>query len=216
MGGNLELVRWLVEVQGCPISVRRDPKTGLFLSVQTSESRTLIDLAMTGKPKIDILSYFVKKNLSVMDTKDASLAPKTLHTLMSAGFHFERFDKDGDIESVKLVESCDGSFSTIEDAVSFACFLLDLDDPISDPSMGRLTFNVSSVHYLLRKADGLLLGTLRASGMCTARWHRRGCVPKSLTSSHRLCPFFLDSRSAALAAANDCRNAPCARLLVTF
>jgi hypothetical protein len=119
MGGNLELVKWLVESQDCPISVRRDPKSRILLSVQTSSLRTLVDLAMTGKPKIDILSYLVRKNLSVLDTKDHSLAPKTLQTLMSAGFRFEKRDiGDGLNESLRIVEASDASMATMEDAVS--------------------------------------------------------------------------------------------------
>lgn len=119
MGGNLELVKWLVDVQGCPISVRRDPRSGTLLSVQTSSSRTLIDLAMAGKkPKVEILSYLVRKNLSVTDAKDPTLAPKTLQALMVSGFRCEKDEADFDLESVRNVESSDGSVATLEDAVS--------------------------------------------------------------------------------------------------
>jgi hypothetical protein len=122
MGGNLDLVKWLVEVHDCPIAVKRDPKSGMLLSVQTSKSRTLVDLAMTGRPKIDILGYLIGKNLSVLDTKDPTLAPKTLQTLMSAGYRFERKDPDSDggadIESLILSHPSDGSVNTmLEDAV---------------------------------------------------------------------------------------------------
>ena len=41
---------------------------------------------MTGKPKLEVLRYLVmEKNLSVMDTKDPSLAPRTLEALLRAG-----------------------------------------------------------------------------------------------------------------------------------
>jgi hypothetical protein len=117
MGGNVECVKWLVEKEDCPLSVRRDPKSGMLYSVQTSARRTLIDLAMTGKPKIEILSFLIQKNLSVLDTKDPKLAPKTLQTLLGAGFRFEK--SDGDVESFQLVESCDQmSTATLDDAVS--------------------------------------------------------------------------------------------------
>lgn len=113
----MELVKWLVEKEDCPLSVKRDPRSGINYSVQTSAHRTLIDLAMTGKPKIDILSYLIQKNLSVLDTKDPKLAPKTLQTLLGAGFRFER--KEGEIESFSLVESSEHmSVGTLEDAVS--------------------------------------------------------------------------------------------------
>jgi hypothetical protein len=122
MGGNLALVRWLVEVQACPVSVGRDPKTGVPLSIQTSSGRTLMDLAMTGRPKNEILRYLVGKNLSVRDTKDKTLAPKTLQNLMRSGFQFERVDTTGEIDSSKKIESSDVSLATIEDAVSWLFF----------------------------------------------------------------------------------------------
>jgi hypothetical protein len=125
MGGNLDLVKWLVEVHDCPIAVRKDDKSGTLLSIQTSKRRTLIDLAMTGKPKIDILGFLVGKNLSVLDTKDPTLAPKTLQTLMSAGYRFERKDADGensDIESHIFSHPSDSSVTTtIEDACMLCC-----------------------------------------------------------------------------------------------
>jgi hypothetical protein len=41
---------------------------------------------MTGKPKLEILSYLVmNKKLSVLDTKDPSLAPRALEALLRAG-----------------------------------------------------------------------------------------------------------------------------------
>lgn len=117
LGGNVDLVKWLVEKEDCPLSVRQDPKSGMLYSVQTSARRTLIDLAMTGKPKIEILSFLIQKNLSVLDTKDPKLAPKTLQMLLGAGFRFEK--KEGDVESFQLVESSDQmSVATLEDAVS--------------------------------------------------------------------------------------------------
>jgi hypothetical protein len=110
MGGNLDLVKWLVEAHGCPLSVKRSPLSFALQSVQTSKSRTLMDLAMTGRPKIDILQYLVGKNLSVTDTNDPTLAAKTLQTLMSSG-----------AKSLCLLNSpsncCDTSVNTIDDAV---------------------------------------------------------------------------------------------------
>lgn len=117
MGGNLDLVKWLVEKEDCPVSVRRDPKSGMLCSIQTSARRTLVDLAMTGKPKIEILSFLIQKNLSVLDTKYPKLAPKTLETLLSAGFRFEKRERGHD--SFQLVEASDHmSVATLDDAVS--------------------------------------------------------------------------------------------------
>jgi hypothetical protein len=112
MGGNLELVTWLVEVHGCPLS-----KTGMPLSIQTSKSRTLIDLAMSGEPKIEVLSYLIKKNLSVIDAKNKSLAPKALQLLLGAGFRFEKRD-DAALSECFVVEPSEMSATTLEDAVS--------------------------------------------------------------------------------------------------
>lgn len=64
MGGSIDLVKWLVDKQCCPISSKKDPKTGKFLAVKTSADRTVVDLAMTGKPKIEILMYLIRKGLS--------------------------------------------------------------------------------------------------------------------------------------------------------
>ena len=113
----MEVVKWLVEKEDCPLSVRQDPKSGMLYSVQTSARRTLIDLAMTGKPKIDILSFLIQKNLSVLDTKDPKLAPKTLQMLLGAGFRFER--RDGNFESTQpnMDVSDHMSVMTLEDAV---------------------------------------------------------------------------------------------------
>jgi hypothetical protein len=82
MGGSLELVKWLVETHLCPWAGQRDPITHRLSSVQTSACRTLLDLTMTGRPKLQILTYFVQKGLSVEDVKDKTLIPKTLQILL--------------------------------------------------------------------------------------------------------------------------------------
>jgi hypothetical protein len=124
MGGNLQLVKWLVETHGCPISVKRDARSGVMLSVQTSANRSLIDLAMTGRPKIDILSYLVQKGLSVTDNKDPNLAPKTLQTMMKAGFVFHRKEQsDDELEPQVLDASENASVATLDDMVCFCSFV---------------------------------------------------------------------------------------------
>jgi len=109
MGGNLDLVKWLVDAHGCPLSVKRNPVSGALQSIQTSNSRTLMDLAMTGRPKIDILQYLVSKNLSISDTNDPLLAAKTLEALMSPGNQsFGALTSSG--------SGCDESVATVDDA----------------------------------------------------------------------------------------------------
>jgi len=83
MGGSLTLVKWLVESHACPLSVKIDIKTGRLMSIQTSSGRSLIDLAIAGKPKLDILRYLIlEKDLSVLDAKDSTLASRCLETLL--------------------------------------------------------------------------------------------------------------------------------------
>jgi type II secretory pathway pseudopilin PulG len=120
MGGSLEVVKWLVDVQLVPIVGTASTSSsssnatnhhhysgfGVFTarqqqqqqsqqqqqqqqhqlqSVQTSASRTLLDLAMTGRPKVEILMYLIaEKGLRINDVKDPKLAPKTLETLMKS------------------------------------------------------------------------------------------------------------------------------------
>jgi len=88
IGGSLELVQWMVDDHLCPISANADPKTNQPLSVQTSANRTLMDLAMSGKPKYDILSFLLQKGLSISDTKNPELAPRVLENLLKSGYSF--------------------------------------------------------------------------------------------------------------------------------
>ena len=81
MGGSIELVRWLVDMHLCPISGVRGAK-GQILSVQTSSHRTLLDVAMGGRPKVEILAYLIGKGLALTDVKDSTLPTKTLETLL--------------------------------------------------------------------------------------------------------------------------------------
>lgn len=117
MGGNLDLVKWLVEAHGCPLSAKPSAQSGILQSVQTSKSRTLIDLAMAEPPKIDILAYLLSKNLSVSDTNDSALFTKTLQTtmtLMSAGnepLGLRGFSNN----------CCDASVATVEDDCIICC-----------------------------------------------------------------------------------------------
>lgn len=128
MGGSLDLLIWLVDVHLCPYSVQRHVRTGRPLSVQTSAERTLIDIAMTGKPKLDILRYLVaEKNLSIADTKDSKLAPRTLEALLRAGIMIAKpptetqpMDEDNPIP-LHIVDSSEESLATIEDACIICC-----------------------------------------------------------------------------------------------
>lgn len=86
LGGNINILKCLVEKNLCPVAFKHDVHTGRLQSVQTSTGRSLVDLAMTGRPKLEILRYLVmEKKLSVLDTKDPSLAPRALDALLRSG-----------------------------------------------------------------------------------------------------------------------------------
>jgi hypothetical protein len=118
LGANVELVKWLVDKHGCPISIKQDPRTGRLQSLQTSAGRSLIDLAMTGRPKLAVLRYLVmEKNLSVMDTKDPTLAPRTLDALLRSGVSRESAEASvaGDVVHI-IDDHTEYSGTTLDDA----------------------------------------------------------------------------------------------------
>lgn len=86
IGGSKELVEWLVEGHLCPMTAKVDPKTNQPLSVQTSAGRTLLDLAMSGRPRYEILTFLLQRGLSISDAKDPELAPRCLENLLKSGF----------------------------------------------------------------------------------------------------------------------------------
>ena len=80
-----------------------------------------MDLAMTGKPKLEILRYLVcTKNISLEDTKDSTLAARTLELLLRSGVTLDQITTapEGD---VSLIDDCLDSLTTIEDACIICC-----------------------------------------------------------------------------------------------
>ena len=130
MGGNLAILKWLVDGHCCPIAVRRDQRSKHLVSVQTSEDRSLVDLAMTGKPKLDILRYLVmEKSLSVTDIKDSSLVPKALEALLRAGIPLVPTDNNNSRRTASPVE--DGLVHIVaDDDVDVEESLTTLDDAV--------------------------------------------------------------------------------------
>ena len=89
-GGNLQLVRWLREAHECPIFEDRGPKTSRKLSLRTSCNRSLIDLAVSGEPKIEILRYLVvRQKISMNDLSSHQLARDTLEAFLKGEEKFE-------------------------------------------------------------------------------------------------------------------------------
>jgi len=80
IGGNVNILRWLVDTLGCPISTELSTgsltatKSTTNQSLRTSKGRSLIDLALNGKKKPDIVRYLiVEKKLSVKDSNNTPL-----------------------------------------------------------------------------------------------------------------------------------------------
>lgn len=119
MGGSIKLVRWLVEVHDCPISVNVD-SLGRPLSVQTSASRTLLDLAMTGRSKTDILTYLIQRGLSVDDVKDKTLPAKCLHSILQLGLETLSTTHPENTNFVEDDEH-DASVTTLDDPCALCC-----------------------------------------------------------------------------------------------
>ena len=114
LGGNIKVLQWLVDTQLCPLSVTKE--NGHALSLQTSASRTLLDLAMTGRPKVDILRFLISHGLSITDVKDSALAPKTLQYVLKT---------NADVGLVKDPSTdlipCEDSVATADDACALCC-----------------------------------------------------------------------------------------------
>lgn len=122
LGGNVQLLKWLVDKQLCPLSVKRDSKTDMMLSVKTSSNRTLLDLAMTGKPKIYILRFLFQKGLSITDLADPTLSGRTLEALLKAD-SFQDGSQQAYVNNAlaAVVDPSEGSCATVENACSLCC-----------------------------------------------------------------------------------------------
>lgn len=172
LGGNVEILKWLVRKHGCPISIRQDSRTGRLQSVQTSGGRSLVDLAMTGKPKLEVLRYLVmEKNLSVLDTKDPSLAPRTLEALLRAGVSRETAEASVSGEVVHVIDDyTEYSGTTLDDAVRKKCSVAHCERMFvveGSKLTSSLSLSCSSllVHHVLRTNHGLCLDPMRSSSL---------------------------------------------------
>jgi hypothetical protein len=85
-GGNLNIVRWLLEERFCPIkkvsSGNGKKRRGIDIPILTSKGRSVLIIAMNNL-KIDILRYLVvEKNVSVFECKDLSLSLRALEAAL--------------------------------------------------------------------------------------------------------------------------------------
>ena len=123
LGGNLELLKFLVDGQKCPLSIKRDPK-GKMLSIKTSNDRTLIDLAMVGKPKLDVLGYLIRKGLTISDLADPSLTARTLEALLKSDLLPGGVQSTVMTKALAVVDPSEGSIATnatIDNSCNLCC-----------------------------------------------------------------------------------------------
>lgn len=134
---------------------------------------------MTGKPKLEVLRYLVmEKNLSVLDTKDPSLAPRTLEALLRAGVSRETAEASVSGEVVHVIDDyTEYSGTTLDDAVRKKCsvahcermFVVEGSKLTSSLSLSCscLSLSCSSllVHHVLRTIHGLCLDPMRSSSL---------------------------------------------------
>lgn len=85
-GGNLLLVRWLVDAHYCPIKMIRtgNKHKGTNELLGTSKGRNVLDIAMAGQ-HTDILRYLVKeKDVSVYEIKDLKTSLNALEAILNS------------------------------------------------------------------------------------------------------------------------------------
>eukprot|EP00978_Attheya_sp_CCMP212_P010258 scaffold24714_cov49-Attheya_sp.AAC.1 len=88
-GGNLDLIRWLVDEHYCPIKLIRTSnkvgrKRGNDIPILTSKGRSVLNIAMT-YPKVSLLRYLVReKGVSVHEIKDLKTALGALEAVLHA------------------------------------------------------------------------------------------------------------------------------------
>jgi Zinc finger, C3HC4 type (RING finger)/Ankyrin repeats (3 copies) len=87
-GGNLSMVRWLIEQRFCPIkkiaSGTGKQKRGIDIPLLTSKGRSVLQIAMENL-HIDIVRYLsVDRNVSVYEVKDLALSLRILESALVA------------------------------------------------------------------------------------------------------------------------------------
>ena len=111
-GGNIDIVRWLMEDHFCPIKViglgsSKKPKRGgsADIPILTSKSRSVLSIAM-GRLHVDILRYLVVDNgVSIYESKDLKESLRALETVLLA-LPSKKGGKRGDEVVPRWDDSC--------------------------------------------------------------------------------------------------------------
>ena len=88
-GGNLDIVRWLLDEHFCPIKLvkksnSKGRKAAGDTAIVTSKGRSVLNIAMSGL-KVDIIRYLVvEKGVPVYETKDLQLSLRALEAVLLA------------------------------------------------------------------------------------------------------------------------------------
>ena len=105
-GGNLVLVRWLIDVHYCPIKMLRTGNKNKGTTdelLATSKGRNILDFVMAGK-HVDMLRYLVReKGVSVHEIKDLKTSLNALEAILSSA-NDDDFLSDSEVDDDS---SCD-------------------------------------------------------------------------------------------------------------
>jgi len=86
-GGNLDLLRWLVDVHYCPISLvrtgnKKPEKENNNTPIITSKGRSVLNIAMS-KQRVEMMRYLVtEKNVSIYEIKDLKTSLRALEAVL--------------------------------------------------------------------------------------------------------------------------------------
>jgi len=136
-GGNLNIVRWLLDEHFCPIKlVKKSSKSSGDIAIVTSKGRSVLNIAMSSL-KVDIIRYLVvEKGTPVYETKDLQLSLRALEAVLLA-FPAKHNTTEFDTHDVVLPRWDETNFS--DDEESYICSSLGEDQ--SNPGELSLTEN---------------------------------------------------------------------------
>ena len=133
-GGNLDILRWLLDEHFCPIKLvkKSNSKGRSDAAIVTSKGRSVLNIAMSGL-KVDIIRYLVvEKGVPVYETKDLQLSLRALEAVLLA-FPASHNTAEFETQDAVLPRWDETNFS--DDDGSYVCSSLE-----SLSAMGELSF----------------------------------------------------------------------------